>query len=724
MASALEAVLRLKADEAARAQQQSDNLTQAVNIFQRAKESVQSNQLQLLQVKSNLAKDGLKMNQDGSFSRDDSLLSESDRILQKAKLADAAKSLGDRNLFNQITGNSQQQIDTTQVNPQEAQINPNDETSQLYQVANQVDPFTGKPTAEAEQAKAQLELNKSIRTDHQKQLFTARKSFDVYQADANQALVAIDKIESQAKNLPEYRRGGLNQITGRIDAAYKEFSKDKEVTRYLGVVSQELIPMARKLMEEKGPITEFDVARVEKGLGDITAPLEDKKFLLNELRDKVKQALLTKSKIAEISQEDIEGKYSDLFKRAGTSSKKNSPTQEKDQGLFESDTKPTDIKGKISQNINDMISPAASFVNNALAVPFVTSPKDMVEKSGGKYPESSYPAGKALDMAFGVAGSVANLPVRGAISLLKGVQAANNINKAEQLMKQTEPFAKGAGVKAAEDLVKLKPVEVMDKTVKNVRQELLKKSDDLSQAGYVQREHAIYSDAIGKVKASDVEIKNAPKLLDEFAANNKDEFGNFITPEIKRAYTDLSEALAKNGKVTEKQLHDAVIKLKGNFKDVVDRTKSLNLSAVRDLSEGYTGEAASAIKSANLRYSQFKPVENDINDLIGLYGKRTDSRATDTVINGLLKSDLSKNPNQARVLDKIGQETGIDIKGATTYYGGKFRLVEGTNPNFFGVNIRKSYSSIKDMLKGKPSGKSEVNSESMQIIKKIKDQAK
>lgn len=702
MASALEAVLRLKADETARAQQQSDNLTQAVNIFQRAKESVQSNQLQLLQVKSNLAKDGLKMNQDGSFSRDDSLLSESDRILQKAKLADAAKSLGDRNLFNQITGNSQQQIDTTQVNPQAAQINPNDETSQLYQVANQVDPFTGKPTAEAEQAKAQLE---SINTST---TASAKAERELNRKQGTLLRVGERIVDEYGKTNPSENR--LAQIAS-VPGSWLQSNQDqKNDSVYSSFVSSLKAQMARG----QGEVGNLSAPEQEAVLNAV-AKLEDVKSvgydkLINYFKN-----------IKEVSTDKDTQKQADKIIERLNSINSN---KGKEQGLFESDTKPTDIKGKISQNINDMISPAASFVNNALAVPFVTSPKDMVEKSGGKYPESSYPAGKALDMAFGVAGSVANLPVRGAISLLKGVQAANNINKAEQLMKQTEPFAKGAGVKAAEDLVKLKPVEVMDKTVKNVRQELLKKSDDLSQAGYVQREHAIYSDAIGKVKASDVEIKNAPKLLDEFAANNKDEFGNFITPEIKRAYTDLSEALAKNGKVTEKQLHDAVIKLKGNFKDVVDRTKSLNLSAVRDLSEGYTGEAASAIKSANLRYSQFKPVENDINDLIGLYGKRTDSRATDTVINGLLKSDLSKNPNQARVLDKIGQETGIDIKGATTYYGGKFRLVEGTNPNFFGVNIRKSYSSIKDMLKGKPSGKSEVNSESMQIIKKIKDQAK
>lgn len=141
---------------------------------------------------------------------------------------------------------------------------------------------------------------------------TARKSLDVYTSDAVQALMAVDKIQRESQNLPKYKRGLLNQAKAKVDTGIKSFAKDQSVTRYMGVVAQELIPMARKLMEEKGPITEFDVARVEKGLGDITTPLEDRIFLLNQFRDKVKQALINKMQVAGMTQEEFNTKYKAL----------------------------------------------------------------------------------------------------------------------------------------------------------------------------------------------------------------------------------------------------------------------------------------------------------------------------------------------------------------------------------------------------------------------------
>lgn len=143
----------------------------------------------------------------------------------------------------------------------------------------------------------------------------AVKALNNYSSDAIQSLVALDKIEEGAKTLGNFKRGVWNQAKAKANVAAKEFGKDKNVTRYLGVVSQELIPAARKLMEEKGPITESDVNRVEKGLGDITAPLEDKLFLINELRNKVKAVVENKRKIAGISDEDFGTKYGELAGR-------------------------------------------------------------------------------------------------------------------------------------------------------------------------------------------------------------------------------------------------------------------------------------------------------------------------------------------------------------------------------------------------------------------------
>lgn len=202
---------------------------------------------------------------------------------------------------------------------------PNEITSDdsLMTDINIVDPVTGSVKKVGEVPKGSKTF-KGFNTGiyEQKRLAKAKEGFDTYMSDANQALVAIDKIEEQAKNIPDYGRGLIPQIGANIDVGLKKFSKDKDMTRYMGVVSQELIPMARKLMEEKGPITEFDVERVEKGLGDTTAPLADKLFLLNELRNKVKQAIEVKSRTAQISQEEFNQTQPEV------SEKLNQPTRE------------------------------------------------------------------------------------------------------------------------------------------------------------------------------------------------------------------------------------------------------------------------------------------------------------------------------------------------------------------------------------------------------------
>jgi len=127
----------------------------------------------------------------------------------------------------------------------------------------------------------------------------ASKNLNQYSSDANQMLVAINKLEKGAKTLGDFPRGFAGQLGSRARVSVQKFGKEKNLTRYLGVLAQEFIPMARKVMEEKGPITEFDVKRVEKGLGDVTTPLEDKLFLLGEIRNKVRKALVLKRQLAQ-----------------------------------------------------------------------------------------------------------------------------------------------------------------------------------------------------------------------------------------------------------------------------------------------------------------------------------------------------------------------------------------------------------------------------------------
>jgi len=128
----------------------------------------------------------------------------------------------------------------------------------------------------------------------------ALKALDSYSSDAVSTLAALDKLTAQTHELGDFKRGLLPQISEKIGINIKEAGKDEAVTRYIGVVNQELIPLARKLMEEKGPITESDVNRVEKGLGDITTPIADKLFLINQLRQKIQLAIANKAEAAEV----------------------------------------------------------------------------------------------------------------------------------------------------------------------------------------------------------------------------------------------------------------------------------------------------------------------------------------------------------------------------------------------------------------------------------------
>lgn len=132
-----------------------------------------------------------------------------------------------------------------------------------------------------------------------KRITDARKRSDEYVSEASQVLNAIKNLESVVENLPRYERGIANQAKAKADIMAKRFAKDEDINKYDITVSQVLIPFARKVMEEKGPITEFDVARVEKGLGDPTSPIEDKRFALELLKEKIGEAIQIKRQEAE-----------------------------------------------------------------------------------------------------------------------------------------------------------------------------------------------------------------------------------------------------------------------------------------------------------------------------------------------------------------------------------------------------------------------------------------
>lgn len=93
MANALDAVLQLRAQEQAKQEAQGQQISQAFQLFQQARQQAQANQLAQLQMKASLAKDGLKLDSTGNFVRDESLKSETDKIIEKGKLAASEKAI-------------------------------------------------------------------------------------------------------------------------------------------------------------------------------------------------------------------------------------------------------------------------------------------------------------------------------------------------------------------------------------------------------------------------------------------------------------------------------------------------------------------------------------------------------------------------------------------------------------------------------------------------------
>lgn len=175
-----------------------------------------------------------------------------------------------------------------------------------------LDPMTGKPVSQTIGKQFVAPMTPE-QTASKTTLVEASKNIQDYIASANKSVTALDKMAKYATNLGDFKTGLVSQALAKGKTTVQEFAKDPKVTEYLGVVSQELIPAARDLMEEKGPITEFDVARVEKGLGDITTPLETKFTLLNELKNKIKAVISIKLQAARIPLGDFRKKYPQLY---------------------------------------------------------------------------------------------------------------------------------------------------------------------------------------------------------------------------------------------------------------------------------------------------------------------------------------------------------------------------------------------------------------------------
>lgn len=147
-----------------------------------------------------------------------------------------------------------------------------------------------------------------------------RQKFDDYSDLAINALQALHKVGSKSAQLGDFERGFTKQMGSKLKFTLAEQGKDKDVTEFVGAVQQELIPLARNLAEEKGPITDSDIKKIEKGLtGGATTPLEDKLSLIDDFKKKVRLAVQNKMSKAGLSPESLRQNYPVLFDQLTTS---------------------------------------------------------------------------------------------------------------------------------------------------------------------------------------------------------------------------------------------------------------------------------------------------------------------------------------------------------------------------------------------------------------------
>lgn len=278
-------VLQYKARKDADREAQSNAIPQALMAYQQAKQQSQDNMLKQLTVQATLAKAGFGIGQDG-------------KLVQVGSNIDDLKA---QDLQSKI-----QQRQTSQ-NLIKDFMSGSKSGGQLKSVSVGGITFENPDLAEQRQT--------------QKNLGSARKNLDEYASNSMQVLDALDRLETQSEDLGDFKRGFQQQVLARGKMFIKDYGKDEKVTRYMGTLQRELIPLARKVAEEKGPITESDVARLETAFGSPTTPLEDKKFLLNEVKGKLKVALDLKKNVAKLSDDDFNKKYGEIYSKLSPKSK-------------------------------------------------------------------------------------------------------------------------------------------------------------------------------------------------------------------------------------------------------------------------------------------------------------------------------------------------------------------------------------------------------------------
>lgn len=683
MASALDAVLRIRTEEEAKRQKDVENITNAVDMLQKARQSSIENHFEELRYKAGLAEKGLvpDSTQPSGFRRDSSLEDPMTKFMQGLKIQAEAKTANNPQAY--LIGQAISGL--PQVNPSTPSVAINNPIGSAAGTISQNAPQQTSTTIDTlKQQSGQKDVFGELTPE-------AKSAQEQLKADA--APLAGDTASKFAG-----AEQGIKNIKETIDFInnYKGDKKD-------------LIVQANKVVEAANANSQGLAGFIPGGKAiyraeKLAGTSEEAKVLANKLST-VAENLLRARTGAAATQDEINREFSRSLLMTINEGPSGWNQKLKNNYSFlkntfdeirplRKDNPEFNLQNEIQPGEKQSLSPEqasaelqqAKWNTNPLAIAasaldIGSRPAINASTFGGANLLSNLTTGKPYVQP--------NTPNSTLLSLLGGFGAIGAASKVNRMLQVGQAAEKAGAASAQSALTRLKGDEIINTAVKNARESLTSKS------GYISEEHNIYAKAIDEIKGSENVVKGADDLLTKFKLNNTNEItGQFNTPEMSKVYESLSKKFANGEKITEADIVNSMKALKGKFgAGKVDAVKRMNLNAASDLSGGLSGQNSKILNNANIRYSGFKNNEKNIDELIGIYGK---AKKTDSVVGSLLSKDLGI--EQSKVAQLIGDKTNLDLLNTINYYRG---LNQVKDSFWITRQIDAVFSGVKKAIKSK-----------------------
>lgn len=180
-----------------------------------------------------------------------------DDLIEKSKAVEAARNIGNKTLFNELTGNIDNSLETQQDKNKEI------DTSQYL---SEIDPFTKKPTSRAIQAQTAMRLKfaEDSARARGKAKFEQEKTNISTQAKVIEQ--DLDDVLNTWKEVPKHLTGAIQGRTFGPVARFFQVGGGEKVQEYDDTVEFIMANISRQLGGERGVLTDRDIARIKSAM--------------------------------------------------------------------------------------------------------------------------------------------------------------------------------------------------------------------------------------------------------------------------------------------------------------------------------------------------------------------------------------------------------------------------------------------------------------------------